>query len=36
MRGTWWDRWNPFVLYRSEAGGWYLRLFWRGFLIIPQ
>jgi hypothetical protein len=35
MGGSFWDRWNPLVLYRSECGGWYLRLFYRSFHIIP-
>lgn len=33
MGASWWERWNPFVLYRSESGGWYLRLFYRSFHI---
>jgi hypothetical protein len=33
MAGRFWDSWNPLKFYRSEMGGWYVRLFWRGFHI---
>lgn len=35
MEGSFWDRWNPLVIYRSECGGWFVRIFYRGFHVIP-
>lgn len=35
MGASFWDRWNPLVCYRSESGGWYVRIIYRSFHIVP-
>lgn len=34
MLGSWWRRWQPIAFYRSEMGGWYLRLGRCGYHIV--